>query len=199
MHIFFIFFVIVLAYIFFAMAVRAKIKQMKKGQSDEETDETIKNDKTETFRLTAEDPGETNMNCKFCGKETINLSSKQICIDCLQDIFDQIQAGGNERKKTIAQIDTMYMAEIMPKSILAEHWSLDDLTREGQRDRRDRGLSKSCKIMKVNAKDQSAEFIGSKGDIYQTSLTSCTCTDFAFRRTPCKHIFRLADELEKKK
>ena len=30
---------------------------------------------------------------------------------------------------------------------------------------------------------------------YETSLDMCTCPDFEERRKPCKHIFRLADEL----
>ena len=199
MQIFFVLIMIVLSFFCFTMAVVMKARKTKKDRSDDEPDIAFKNDKTDTSQIKNVDKGETNMTCKICGNETTELSSKQICLNCLQDFFDKIQAGGNTRKKAIAQIDSMFMEEIMSKSILAEHWNVEDLTKDGQRDRRDRGLSKSCKLLEVNALDQSAEFFGSKGDVYQTTLTSCTCIDFSFRVTPCKHIFRLAAELENKK
>lgn len=37
-------------------------------------------------------------------------------------------------------------------------------------------------------------FVGSSGN-YNTTLLSCECVDFARRKRPCKHIFRLAIEL----
>ena len=40
-----------------------------------------------------------------------------------------------------------------------------------------------------------SEFKGSKG-VYQTSLNSCGCEDFRRRNIPCKHMYRLALELE---
>lgn len=33
---------------------------------------------------------------------------------------------------------------------------------------------------------------GSSGDVYKTTLNSCSCFDFASRGLPCKHIYRFA-------
>ena len=43
--------------------------------------------------------------------------------------------------------------------------------------------------------NQTAEFIGSTGEIYQTTLHSCTCQDFIKRGESCKHMYRLKAEL----
>lgn len=48
-------------------------------------------------------------------------------------------------------------------------------------------------MLDINAKE--AEFVGSNGELYKTSLNSCECMDFAKRKLPCKHIYRLAIEL----
>ncbi len=47
--------------------------------------------------------------------------------------------------------------------------------------------------------EQAAKFLGSEGQVYDTTLDSCTCTDFAMnlgQQRPCKHIIRLAMELD---
>ncbi len=36
-----------------------------------------------------------------------------------------------------------------------------------------------------------AKILGSRGEVYQTSLTSCTCEDFRHRGGPCKHMLHL--------
>lgn len=38
----------------------------------------------------------------------------------------------------------------------------------------------------------SVETYGENGIIYNTTLSSCTCPDFQFRKNPCKHMFHLA-------
>lgn len=59
--------------------------------------------------------------------------------------------------------------------------------------------AKKLKILEINTQPDvcSATFQGSKGNQYITSLTMCTCKDFAInnkRKEPCKHIIRLAME-----
>ena len=44
--------------------------------------------------------------------------------------------------------------------------------------------------------DGSAQFSGRSGK-YITTLESCQCGDFISRRLPCKHMYRLAYELER--
>ena len=42
--------------------------------------------------------------------------------------------------------------------------------------------------------DISAKIISESGHSYHTTLYSCSCSDFQFRKTPCKHMLRLALE-----
>lgn len=37
-----------------------------------------------------------------------------------------------------------------------------------------------------------AEIVGSRGNVYHTSLNHCSCSDFEKRHLPCKHIYGLA-------
>ena len=63
---------------------------------------------------------------------------------------------------------------------------------------RRRKRSHSLKMLSIDKEAIKAEFESSRvGKIYVTTLTSCTCKDFALGRgeRPCKHIFRLAEEL----
>ena len=50
-------------------------------------------------------------------------------------------------------------------------------------------------ILRINKESSSGEFIGSEGEIYETTLNDCTCMDFLTRRLACKHMYRLAREL----
>lgn len=56
--------------------------------------------------------------------------------------------------------------------------------------------SKLPKVMPLNINKDSLTgvFCGSRGEVYDTSLESCTCSDFKTRKLPCKHIYRLAIE-----
>ncbi len=47
----------------------------------------------------------------------------------------------------------------------------------------------------VNYQEKSATFSGHHG-VYQTTLDSCSCRDFRTRKLPCKHIYRLAHEIQ---
>lgn len=50
--------------------------------------------------------------------------------------------------------------------------------------------------MKVLAPfDISARVSGESGSVYDVTLYSCTCKDFSVRKTPCKHMYRLAVEV----
>ena len=50
----------------------------------------------------------------------------------------------------------------------------------------------------IDFENKTAEFKGSGKTPYTTSLESCTCRDFFVRKLPCKHIYRLALELDGK-
>lgn len=60
--------------------------------------------------------------------------------------------------------------------------------------------AKSAKMapVSIDYMGQTALFAGSGKKPYETTVDSCTCRDFFVRRLPCKHIYRLRMELEKK-
>lgn len=47
----------------------------------------------------------------------------------------------------------------------------------------------------IDREHETGVFYGSGKLPYQTSLAACTCNDFVKRKKPCKHIYRLAMEL----
>lgn len=60
--------------------------------------------------------------------------------------------------------------------------------------RLERAKSSACTPLSVSKEDTTGVFSGSHGT-YKTTLETCTCGDFIRRKLPCKHIYRLAIEL----
>lgn len=58
-----------------------------------------------------------------------------------------------------------------------------------------RKRSHSVQLLSLDRKKPEAIFKATKGGTYTTTLETCTCKDFEFNGGPCKHIFRLAEEL----
>lgn len=58
----------------------------------------------------------------------------------------------------------------------------------------EKSTEKKLKMVSFDAETQSAEFEGSDSSIYNTTLSGCTCVDYAMRRLPCKHMYKLATE-----
>lgn len=48
--------------------------------------------------------------------------------------------------------------------------------------------------VEISKEDFTGKFVGNHGH-YETSLDRCTCVDFIRRKKPCKHMYRLAIEL----
>lgn len=64
--------------------------------------------------------------------------------------------------------------------------------------RKRKALSAELTPVSIDEKAQTAKFAGSEGDVYNTSLDTCTCVDFTMNLggySPCKHMIRLAMEL----
>lgn len=68
-------------------------------------------------------------------------------------------------------------------------------TSEAQRIRMGRALSGQLTVGKLDERGKCALFVGGRGKKYRTTLERCTCPDFAERGVPCKHMYKLADEL----
>lgn len=54
---------------------------------------------------------------------------------------------------------------------------------------------KPDRIAAVDPGAKTGSFIGGTGELYETTLDSCSCFDFTSRGLPCKHVYRLAEEL----
>lgn len=64
--------------------------------------------------------------------------------------------------------------------------------------RKSKALTIDLTPVLLDREKQCAEFLGSSGDIYETDLRRCSCSDFSFNlqgQKPCKHMIRLAMEL----
>lgn len=68
----------------------------------------------------------------------------------------------------------------------------DDVTERKKREKK--AASAECTPLSIDSDRQHGQFKGSSG-YYETMLDGCSCVDFARRRHPCKHMYRLAAEL----
>lgn len=71
-------------------------------------------------------------------------------------------------------------------------WGAEIHTTSEQLDRQARAAQKD--MTPISIEDDRGAFRGSTKD-YVTTLLICSCRDYALRRKPCKHIYRLAHEL----
>ncbi len=63
-----------------------------------------------------------------------------------------------------------------------------------QLNRQKSAMKISSKKIQLNLESKTALISGSGKIPYKTTLENCTCVDFATRKLPCKHIYRLAHE-----
>ena len=73
------------------------------------------------------------------------------------------------------------------------HWETIH-TLPDQIKRQNSAADKKLTPIQINSQDCTGIFKGNNGQ-YNTSLSSCSCTDFLRRKQPCKHMYRLAHEL----
>lgn len=134
--------------------------------------------------------------CAFCGSSDGTVQEINLCNDCIRFLFNQIQAGGKDQKTAISKIESLSILNLMENSPLKRYWDLQSLIQPGEKARLDRGLSKECKPIRIEYSSEIGLFVGGSGEIYETSLQKCQCFDYQARNLPCKHMFRLASEIE---
>jgi hypothetical protein len=71
-------------------------------------------------------------------------------------------------------------------------WDVSIHGADGQDVRMDRALFQNIVIQSYDPSTGSAEILGTRGEVYKTSLDHCSCEDFRRRGLPCKHIYKLA-------
>lgn len=75
-----------------------------------------------------------------------------------------------------------------------EKWELEH-DKPAQRKRWERAL-KDCTLVKMLDTEQGVAIVkGNRGGEYVATLLSCSCSDFAKRMRPCKHMYLLAHNL----
>lgn len=80
-------------------------------------------------------------------------------------------------------------------SVWVKHWGDTSLRSKDQYWRRQRSYETTPIYISIN--DLNGKFLGSEGEVYDTTLTSCDCMDFLRQGIPCKHIYRLFYDLER--
>lgn len=55
--------------------------------------------------------------------------------------------------------------------------------------------AESCNPLNIDHTEYKGTFLGNGGTVYETTLKSCSCPDFHERHKPCKHMYRLYNEL----
>ena len=76
-----------------------------------------------------------------------------------------------------------------------EDWEHSIHNDDAQISRQGCAMTYPMDIIKINEKKKTGRFSGTNAPYYNTTLSSCTCFDFQTRKLPCKHIYRLAVEL----
>lgn len=139
------------------------------------------------------------MKCICCGKEkdSLELSRRNICVSCLQDLLDNVAAGGAKRKSAVNKAERFTVPDLIAGSPLLKYWDESVFMASGTRQRIESAKTTMC--FSVHPESESGRAAsGSTGAIYDITLQSCTCPDFAMRKKPCKHMFALANKMMKK-
>jgi len=55
--------------------------------------------------------------------------------------------------------------------------------------------AKDVHIISIDMIRRNAEFLGPDGEVYKTTLTKCTCPEYKELKAPCRHIYKLRDEV----
>lgn len=77
-----------------------------------------------------------------------------------------------------------------------EKWGVDVHTEKEQLSKQEKAVGSDCKPYSLDADNCIGEFISPRtSEIYHTTLSDCSCVNFARSNKPCKHMYRLAYEL----
>lgn len=58
--------------------------------------------------------------------------------------------------------------------------------------------AKKCTLVSIDYENRCGTFKGSGTSLYETTEEECTCRDYFVRRLPCKHVYRLRQELNER-
>jgi len=126
-------------------------------------------------------------------------------MSCLEEAADEavhiiakLKESKPERDKFCAALDKLEREDkiksIEPTLKMSPFriWDMPVHFEEGQYDRILR--SDTVVLFNYDSKSNSAKTRGSKGEVYSTTFSQCTCMDFQARGLPCKHMYKLAQQ-----
>ena len=137
----------------------------------------------------------------------MEVSTTGLCVKCLErtsesavKTLELLHNSREERMHFCAELDKREDEEIIKKIFSSAEpsqfdiWGLSIHLSKGQYKR----ILKSAEVIidQVDESNTMAVVVGSQGNIYETTLQTCTCFDFLSRSLPCKHMYRLAFQLQ---
>lgn len=110
----------------------------------------------------------------------------------MNELFDSIECAKSsiEIYKREKEAEVMSLVECYFRKIGCDKWSHEEYISDGQFKRFEKAVYDKIKVKAFDEDNLSATVAGSEGS-YDVTLTSCTCYDFANRKLPCKHIYKL--------
>ncbi len=118
----------------------------------------------------------------------MNRKIKDVIIETdnkIEEINNQAKAAVDEAKRSALESTVNLFSEIG-----WGNWSEPQLKNEEQFSRLKKSISDKMKLVNIDRIGKSGLVLGSA--MYEVNGKGCTCTDFATRRMPCKHMYFLA-------
>jgi NAD-dependent DNA ligase len=146
--------------------------------------------------------------CVNCGKSGafMEVSTTGLCMSCLEmavasavETLERLHSSKDERKRFCAELDRREEDDLVrelfsnAKTSAFDIWDISVHLSDGQYGRMLRASDVS-----VIGYDENAEIATVKsatGGNYKTTLQSCECYDYSEHLKPCKHMYRLAFDL----
>ena len=184
---------IALIVLFFLLPLLSRIQDAISGKDKRKSEE----------RLLAQKEDELSKREQNLKKQLSDLSAKAAELDrqqkCINSQYVQLlerRQNLNDlvRSKTVEMARSVASREYLQSTpaFSALSYSGDILPDDANYNRLRSVLNTSMQI--VSPFDISADIRSSSGNTYHTTLYSCSCPDFQFRKVPCKHMLRLAIE-----
>lgn len=133
-------------------------------------------------------------NSKTCNNETANHQNLHSEDREEKNKFDIIEHEKKLPSSNLKHKVTSTNRPLQSKSDFS-YWDKNIHLDVKQLDRIKRAKLSATTPSQISIKDRNGIFKGSGKSDYVTTLVSCSCMDFITRRLPCKHIYRLALEL----
>lgn len=170
---------IALIILFFLLPTLYRIQDTISGKPKREAKERLLSQKEAELATQAEELAQRHKNL---------ASEYEAVMQSKQHLNDLVRSKTLDLARNVASRE--YLQSTPAFSALSS--SEDTITEGAYYERLRSVLNTSMQI--ISPFDISSDILSSSGKIYHTTLYTCTCPDFQFRKSPCKHMLRLAME-----